>query len=369
MEIMGMQLFDDSKKMPAINEVDMLEDVGIHCIKSRGPGAENYRFLHGVIIAKHQKVLYACWACNVGEENSETEVVCGCTSHDEGRSWSPPRLWLQGIEKEGISHGAFLPTERTLWGFFPHFTGIRENVRTYLWQLQADGVWKKVCRITEEPFWPLGEPQKMDNGNYIMPGVYVGGSWGSTKNPPSVAISQKDDLTKWTVIRIPKPDDLVMWGEAGILINQNRICCVSRNWYTDPIALAAVSDDFGQTWTAIERTNLPMADSKPALGTLQNGKNYLIGTTLSGNGFLRYPLTVALGSGGQTAFQKVICLRKYDPGIDPVLKQDQRLLLGYPYATQADGKLYITYSVGVVEKRAHNYNNAAELAIVDIDKL
>lgn len=347
----------------------MLDNVRFHSIRARGPGTENYRFLHGVIIAKYQGSLYACWACNVGEENSETEVVCGCCSHDDGATWSESRLWLTGGEKEGISHGAFLATESNLWGFFPHFTGIRENVRTYLWQMQGDNTWKKICRITDEPFWPLGEPQKMENGNYIMPGVYVGGPWGSTENPAAVAISQKDDLTKWKVIKIPKAEDLVMWGEAGVLINKNKICCVFRNWYKDPVARAAVSEDFGQTWTTAERTNLWMADSKPALGTLKNGKRYLIGTTLSDNGYLRYPLTIALGSGEVTAFQEVKCIRKHDAERDPDLKQGQRLLLAYPYATEADGKLYVTYSVGIVGGSIDNYNNAAELAVIDTKQM
>lgn len=366
---MEMQLFDSDKRIPTITEVKMLDNVRFHSIRDRGPGAENCRFLHGVIIAKYQGSLYACWACNVGEENSDTEVVCGCCSNDDGATWSEGRLWLDGDGKEGVSHGAFLANEHSLWGFFPHFTGIRENVRTYLWQMQEDGTWKKICRITEEPFWPLGEPQKMENGNYIMPGVYVGGSWGSTENPPAVAISQKDDLTNWKVIKIPKAEDVVLWGEAGVLVNRNKVCCVSRNWYKDPVARAAVSEDFGETWTIAERTNLWMADSKPAAGTLKNGTRYLICTTLADNGHLRYPLTIALGRGGEYAFQEVKCIRKHDAERDSELKQDQQLLLAYPYTTEADGKLYVTYSVGVTGSSINNYNNAAELAVIETKQL
>lgn len=367
--MLEMQLFDDNKKIPRVAEVGMIDHVRFHSIRARGPGTENYRFLHGVIIAKYQGALYACWACNVGEENSETEVVCGCCSYDDGRTWSVSRLWLQGGEKEGISHGAFLSTESVLWGFFPHFTGIRENVRTYLWQMQTDNTWKRICRITDEPFWPLGEPQKMENGNYIMPGVFVGGPWGSTENPAAVAISQKDDLTKWKVIKIPKAEDVVMWGESGVLINKNRVCCVSRNWHTDPVARAAVSEDFGETWTFAERTNLWMADSKPALGTLKNGKRYLICTTLADNGSLRYPLTIALGSAEAAIFQEVKCIRKHDAEKDPKLEHGQRLLLAYPYTTEAEGKLYVTYSVGIVGSSIDNYNNAAELAVIDAKQI
>ena len=347
----------------------MADGVEYHRIKKNEPEADGFHFLHGVIAAKHKGILYACWAANHGEENTDTEVVCGCCSLDDGVSWSQSRIWIRGEAHEGVSHGALLSVREGLFGFFPHFTGNREHVRMYLYQLADGEQWEKICKIADEPFWPLGEPFRMENGNYIMPGIYVGGKWGSCGNPAAVAVSDGNDLSSWRIRIIPKPEDMVIWGESGVIVSGNRVTCIFRCWHSDPTALVSVSEDFGEHWSVTERTNLAMADSKPCAGILSSGKPYLIGTTVADTGYLRYPLTIALGLPGSSIFREIKCIRSYNSTMDGSLDMNEKMLLAYPYATEADGKLYITYSVGIVRNRVHNYNNYAEMAIVSVDKL
>ncbi len=360
---------DTSRKQPSIQELLPVEGVEYHCIKRNEPDVDGFGFLHGVIVAKHKGVLYACWGANKGEENTDTEVVCGCRSMDDGKTWSQSHVWIQGNSGEGVSHGVFLSSQDRLYGFFPHYAGLRENLQMYLHQLREDGTWETVCKVTEEPFWPLGEPVLMENGSYIMPGISVGGPWGSTQNPAAVAISAGNDLTSWRIIPIPKPENMVIWGESGVIVSGSRITCIFRCWHKDPCALVSVSEDFGGHWSVTERTNLAMADSKPSTGVLSSGKAYLIGTTVADGGYVRYPLTVALGDPGRGCFQQIKCLRRHDASIDHPLNENEKMLLAYPYATEADGKLYITYSVGFISGKLHNYNNYAEIAVVDVDKL
>ena len=53
--------------------------------------------------------------------------------------------------------------------------------------------------MIDDGFWPMQEPLKMADGNWIMSGIHVGDG-----NPAAVAVSRGDDLTKWEQVRIPE---------------------------------------------------------------------------------------------------------------------------------------------------------------------
>ena len=131
-------LMNPLKMQPSLKNIQSVENVEFHTIKRKQPGLEEYRFLHGVIVAKFHGILYSCWASNQGEENTDTEVVCGCYSCDGGKVWSDSKVWIKGEINEGVSHGVFLVAKDKLWGFFPHFTGVRQDVKMYLYQMQED---------------------------------------------------------------------------------------------------------------------------------------------------------------------------------------------------------------------------------------
>jgi hypothetical protein len=189
--------------------------------------------------------------------------------------------------------------------------------------------------VIEGGFWPMQEPVKMEDGNWILPGFIVGNG-----NPAAVAISHGDDLTKWDLIVIRKAPELgKVWGESSIIVNGSRVTNIAR-YGAKPLALAAVSEDYGRTWTASVASNLPMATSKPASGMLSTGQRYLVcSTTADGRG-RRYPLTTTVSRPGESTFSKIFLIRHAifpeGPG-----ESHEKAGLSYPYTIEHDGKLYI----------------------------
>ena len=126
----------------------------------------------------------------------------------------------------------------------------------------------------------MTEPVKMADENWIMPGFIVGQG-----NPAAVAISAGDDLKKWKTVVIPRRSGVRnMWGESSIIVDGPRVINIAR-YGGKALALAAMSRDYGRTWTPSVESNLPMATSKPCSGVLSNGQRYLIcSTTADGGG-------------------------------------------------------------------------------------
>lgn len=201
----------------------------------------------------------------------------------------------------------------------------------------------------------------MDDGNWIMAGARVAFGYDELSGHlPAVAISQGDDLTKWDLVVIPTaPGVSRVWGESTVIVDGARVLNISR-WGGRAFALAAVSEDYGRTWTPSAPTNLPMAASKPYAGTLSTGQNYLICTTTADSGNRRSPLTIAVSRPGEETFSKVFVIRHavFPEGPGP---SDPRASLCYPYAVENDGKLYVGYAV--------KNHCTAELAIIPVSAL
>jgi hypothetical protein len=205
-------------------------------------------------------------------------------------------------------------------------------------------------------------PQKMDDGNWIMAGIAVADGYGGPNDPAAVAISQGDDLTRWTVVTVPKPPELEMWGESAVIVDGAEVLVIAR--YRNPVALAATSRDYGRTWTTIRPSNLPMAASKPYAGVLSTGQRYLVGTTTADSGNRRSPLTIAVGRPGAKVFSTVYRIR--DAVHDGPGESDPGCRLSYPYAAEYDGKLYVVYS----NDGARGGNrNSGELAVIPVKAL
>jgi hypothetical protein len=207
----------------------------------------------------------------------------------------------------------------------------------------------------------MQEPQKMPDGNWIMAGFRIGGSFGEAGNLPAVAISKGDDFTKWEMVVIPAARGVArnLWGESTIIVEGKRILNISR-YGAKALALLSVSEDHGRTWTPSAPSNLPMATSKPYAGTLSTGQRYLVCTTTADTGGKRSPLTIAVSKPGESLFSQVFLIRhsvsEKTPGIS-----NERADFSYPYAVEHEGKLYIGYT--------HKSHAANELAVVPIEQL
>lgn len=349
--------------LPETSEAEVLKGLQFHVIKKYERKVDGYGFLHGVALAWHKGRLYASFGHNKGSENTLTEEGRYCVSEDGGKTWSTVRTIDVGLEDDdlAVSHGVFLSRGETLWAFLGSFHGFRKRVHTRAYTLNEDtGHWQAQGTVVGDGFWPMTEPVKMDDGNWIMPGFIAGQG-----NPAAVAISSGDDLKKWKLVIISRGAGVRnMWGESSVLVDGPRVTNIAR-YGAKALALAASSSDYGRTWTPSVECNLPMAASKPCSGVLSNGQRYLICSTTADGGNRRSPLTIAVSKPGENTFSKVFVIRhavfEDGPG-----ESDPGAALSYPYAVEYQGKLYVGYSNN---GERHGNNNSAELAVIPIEKL
>jgi hypothetical protein len=235
----------------------------------------------------------------------------------------------------------FLSHKGKLWSFNGSFYGKIGRVHTRAFTLNEEtNQWEPQGVIIEGGFWPLQEPLKMDDGNWIMAGARVGDG-----NPAAVAFSKGDDFTQWDLVVIPKAPGK-MWGESSVLIEGRRIVNIAR-YGSEAIALVAESNDYGRTWTPSRPSNLPMATSRPFTGTLSTGQHYLVCSTSADGGNRRWPLTIAVTRPGEIAFRRMHSLN------------NGRGAFMYPGAAEHDGKLYVGYTNG----------HSPEIAVVPVSAL
>ncbi|MFA6293419.1 MAG: exo-alpha-sialidase, partial [Victivallales bacterium] len=263
--------------MPLSRDMPLLEGVSFHVIKPWEFDKDGYRFLHGVALAWHNGRLYASFGHNKGAENTSTEEARGRVSDDGGKTWGEVFTINSGEEENlAVSHGVFLSHEGRLRAFHGAYCGTMERVHTRSYLLNEDnGQWERKGVIVEGGFWPMQEPQKMGDGNWIMAGVSVGGdcSAGGT-HPAAVAISHGDNMTAWDLVVIPIRAPGRVWGESTVFLDGPNVTNIAR-YGEEAKALAAFSNDYGRRWTDSRTSNLPMITSKPYAGTLSTGQHYL----------------------------------------------------------------------------------------------
>lgn len=369
-------LWDETRPVPKKAELPVLKDVRFSVIKPYEFKKDGYRFLHGVGLCFHRGKLYASFGHNKGGENTDTEEARFCVSEDEGSSWGAVQTMDEGEPGLGVSHGVFLSHQGTLWAFMGAYTGTMKGIHTRAYRLnERTGVFEKVGTVIEGGFWPMQEPIKMDDGNWIMAGISAGGDAAAGgEHPAAVAISHGDDFTKWDLVLITHAPGLgKVWGESTIIVAGKTVTNLSR-YGAEASALIASSADYGRSWTTMRPSNLPMATSKPIAGMLSTGQRYLVCSTSADGGRRRTPLTIAVSKPGATLFSKVWVIRHAlfpeGPG-----ESHEGGSLSYPYAIEHEGKLYVGYSnsgdksTRVGEGRELWNNNSAELAVIPIEQL
>jgi hypothetical protein len=288
-------------------------------------------WIKGVHLAWHKARLYASFGYNryieVQGENTKGEECLYLTSDDKGQTWSQVLAIASGEGEMGISHGVFLSHRGSLWSFNGAFHGSIKTgtVHTRAFTLnESAGRWEPRGVVVDQGFWPLQEPLKMADGNWIMAGARVGDG-----NPAAVAISRGDDLTKWDLVVIPKAPK-TMWGESSVILEGRRVINLARSSSGNPVTLVAVSEDFGRTWTPSRASNLPMAASRPYANLLSTGQRYLVANIAADIGNKRAPLTIAVSRSGEAGFRTLFKITEGKGA--------------YPAAVEHDGVLYVGWT-------------------------
>ena len=368
-----MPLWDTQQTLPKTSDIPMVKGARFAVIKRYEFAKDGYRFLHGLGLVFHKDRMYASFGHNKGAENTDTEEARYAVSEDQGKTWSPVTTMAAGQPGTGVSHGSFLSHQGRLWAFMGAYQGSMRDIHTRAYVLdESTRQWQPKGTVIEGGFWPMQEPLKMDDGNWIMSGICVGKHLTPPSNPAAVAISHGDDLTKWDLVPIPKPPGVKIWGESTVFLSGRRVTNISR-YGEEHRALVAVSEDYGRTWTESLPSNLPMVTSKPYAGTLSTGQHYLVCTTVA-DVSKRSPLTIALTRPGKTVFSRVLVIRHAEFPEGPG-ESHPKAALSYPYAIEHEGHLYVGYSntggkVGRVGEGGElANNNSAELAVIPLESL
>jgi hypothetical protein len=368
-------LWDPAVPLPRAAEIPPIEGTRFTVVKPYEFAKDGYRFLHGVGLAWHKGRLYASFGHNQEGENTGSEEARGRVSDDGGHTWGDTFTIDSGDEQDlAVSHGVFLSHGGRLYAFMGAYYGTMQRVHTRGYVLdEGSGRWNPLGVLVEGGFWPMQEPQRMADGNWIMAGISARGDCpAGGQHPAAVAISRGDDFATWDLVVIPVAEGLgAVWGESMVVVQGRRITNIAR-FGAAAVALAAVSDDFGRTWTPSRPTNLPMATSKPYAGRLSTGEPYLICTTTA-DAVGRTPLTIALGRPGESTFSRVFVIRRSEH--DGSVESHPQAQLSYPYAIEHDDHLYVGYSNSggsegrVGEGRQLWNNNSAELAVIPVAAL
>ncbi len=359
--ITGLPLWDGTQKFPKAHELSQVAGAEFYVIKQPRPDSDGCNWTLGVGLAWHKGKLYASYGFNQGSENTPTEEAHVRVSDDGGKTWGPTVVMDAGEGDLGVSHGVFLSHAGKLWAFMGGFYANSEpyhrvHTRAYLLN-ENSGQWEANGTVVERGFWPMQEPLKMVDGNWIMSGFRLGGQNG---NLPAVAISHGDDFANWDLIDISATPGLGdIWGESTVIVEGKRVLNICR-YGKKALALLSVSEDYGRTWTPTAPSNLPVATSKPYAGTLSNGQRYLVCTTTAYTGGKRSPLTIAVSKPGESVFSKVFLIRRSifpeGPGVSAPNAD-----FSYPYAIEREGKLYLGYT--------HKSHAGNELAVLPIAQL
>ena len=354
-------------ELPKSGEIQALSEVALYPIKRHEPDKDGYQWLHGVGLIWHGGKLYASFGNNKGQENSRGEQARGRISSDGGKTWGEPFTIASGDEHLGVSHGVYLSHKGVLWSFHGAFYDDFQRTHTRVFRLdEKANAWSPVELKMDEGFWPLQNPVRMEDGNWIMAGVRVAkGYTNAVGNLPAVALSRGEDFTRWDLVVLPCDTSVPVrsvWGESTVIVDGPRVTNIAR--WGRPTSLVSESADFGRTWTPIRASNLPMAASKPHAGLLSTGQRYLICTTTADSGNRRAPLTLAVSRPGETTFSQVFVIR---PALlDGAPDSTERSSLSYPCAVEHDGKLYVGYSNS--GGRGGNFNSG-ELAVIPLQAL
>ena len=354
-------LWEEHEALPKAAELPAVQGAEFHVIKKQLPDTDECKWTLGVGLSWHKGRLYASYGFNKGAENTPTEEAHVRVSDDAGKTWGAPVVMDHGEGNLGVSHGVFLSQGGRLWAFMGSFYDKFQRTHTRAYTLnEASGSWEPHGVVIDKGFWPMQEPQKMADGNWIMAGARVSHGYAVEGDLPAVAISKGDDFTRWEMVIIPSAQGVgKIWGESTVIVEGKRIINISR-YGAKALALVSVSVDNGRTWTPTEPSNLLMATSKPYAGILSTSQRYLVCTTTADTGGRRSPLTIAMSKPGESVFSKVFVIRRSvfpeGPGVS-----DPRADFSYPYAVEHDGKLYIGYT--------HKSHVANELAVIPVRSL
>ncbi len=287
---------------------------------------------HASTISDTEGGLVVAWFGGTHEKHEDVGIW---VSRQEGKTWTAPIEVANGVQHEDKRYPCWNPVlfDHPTLGLMLFFK-VGPNPREWWGELmisQDNGqTWSLPRRLPEGIDGPVkNKPELLPDGTLLCPSSTEYEGW-------RVHMEMTRDGISWKRIGpLLQMDTAYQVIQPSILIHDNgelQILCRTKN---NRVATAR-SVDHGETWTAIELTELPNPNSGTDAVTASNGNHYLVyNPTINTPGRWggpRTPLVLAVSSDGVT-WQDVLTL------------EDEPGEYSYPaIVTDRQGNLQITYT-------------------------
>lgn len=300
---------------------------------------DEYRFLHDCMITAYHGKLYTAWYNCPTHEMADRSVIRGRVSPDEGKTWSDI-IMMADDHASGLIYvpPAFgiCPKDGNLYLFATRMTGpdIVQDCEIFRLEDESANEWRSV-RILPDPFLPNTPVYQLPNGKLIMAGR-VAPKTNSLPEIPAVAISDSGRIdAEWRIVRIDNrikaPEGENWFPETCLIIDGEKIEAFVRHDRHYPLMYESL--DSGETWSEPLVHDVPVGASKLFVGTLSDGRIYLISNLADQ---ARETLALFLSAPGEKTFSSAALLRN---GEDHLL--DARPQWSYPAAVEFNGSLWV----------------------------
>jgi predicted neuraminidase len=283
-------------------------------------------------------------------EASVHQVILGCYGDPDGKSWGPG-IVLNDQPRKSDFDPAFITDGNRTWMFYSvgrwnryPFVGRRDAEKTEVGidsyktfaRYTDDGgkTWSQEQRIGDHTgAGPRSNGIKLSSGELILPlHRYDGQSPGVLKS--------SDGGKVWRKIDGPKPDEKVTASEPTIAeCASGSLLMIVRS--RDGWLWSTRSADKGETWSPLEKSDMPAAASSHSLLRLRDGR--LVLTHNPSKPPLRTPLTIRVSTDEGSSWQEPVEIDRVDPpGENENVYSRQ---VAYPSAIELpDGTLVVVWT-------------------------
>jgi alpha-L-rhamnosidase len=293
-----------------------------------------YPECHAATVAETTKGLVASWFGGTKERNPD---VCIWVSRLVNGKWTEGVNVANGMQNDTLRYACWNPVLYQVPGgdllLFYKIGPSPSKWKGYM-KASADGgiTWSVQKALPDGFLGPIkNKPVLLKDGTLLSPSSTEGKGW-------QVHFEASKDFGKtWTMIGpINEVKDLMKAIQPSILFHQDgrlQILCRSQN----RAILTAWSKDKGQTWSPLEKTNLPNNNSGTDAVTLKDGRQLLVYNHVLPPGTLakgaRTPLNVAVSKDGVTWYAASI------------LEDSSISQYSYPSVIQSsDGLVHVVYT-------------------------
>lgn len=327
---------------------------------------DEYRFLHESAVIEFHGTVFTAWYNNWENELQGETVIRGRRSEDGGSTWSDVELIAKDPEgKLQYCPPVFGICDDQLYLLINTMVSADHMHSLDLYSFNEKDQKFHFCRRHPIPFKMNTNVVHLPNGKLLLPGrIAEPDGFPST---PAVLIADSGKMDdEWRLVKI-QDDNLMPDGshlvhpELSAIVVGFTIYMFCRN-DERLIPLLYRSDDLGEHWSGPIQHDIPFIDSKIYCGTLSDGRNYIIGNIFCSDrdsNWNREHLAIFFSEPHTMNFKKGFLLRD---------GEDRQLHLypqwSYPSACEADGKLYIVYSM--VAQKDNQSVRGAMMSIVDL---